>query len=513
VSNETDNDLSLLTSIIQEELELARSGDGYEEKAVAESIVREKVAPMLAAKDRDVEQIRIRLAQTLNLPHSRTLDQLMDDVSLVFSGWVRMAREIGGLRRELKLTEGFRQQYAEERDEALDDVERLRSALSKALADLVVRRQALADVLGVTDTGGVSGYYRMIQDVADVRAEVEQLRKTNALMANALQGSAYDTKDVLQLRADLGEARAELAAVKANAVVLPDDVVEQIASVLADWQPGDSPRFHAANVAYLARSWRGQPDTEATELSDGAKYHASLCEKCGRPIGDHWFKRGIPTRCPDPLDTEATEQAASSTVADVVLYPPVGWLNRVDEVLRYHGAADRDGSAVGEALGTLIRSWRDDQARHSPDCGPEEWGPREATTDQAPDLTDAIIQRAVVRCADMDGVPYEECDRERQDRYRDYVTATLAELPMDVLGQLSLRPEATRQAPREPRVWREGDPEPDDVYEVSDRRGGRWSRRHDGLWVGLNKHGFARWDQLLQFTVGGLTEVIEDGAS
>jgi hypothetical protein len=67
------------------------------------------------------------------------------------------------------------------------------------------------------------------------------------------------------------------------------------------------------------------------------------------------------------------------------------------------------------------------------------------------------------------------------------------------------------EAPRDPRVWREGDPEPDDVYEVSDRRGERWSRRHGGLWVGLNKHGFARWDQLLQFTVGGLTEVIGDG--
>lgn len=176
MSNETDNDLSILTSIIQEELELARSGDGYEEMAVAESIVREKVAPMLAAKDRDVEQIRIRLAQTLNLPHSRTLDQLIDDVSEVFSGWVRMAREIGGLRRELRFTEATRQQYVEERDEALDDVERLRPALSKALADLVVRRQALANVLGVTDAGGVSGYYRMIQDVADLRAELGAIR-------------------------------------------------------------------------------------------------------------------------------------------------------------------------------------------------------------------------------------------------------------------------------------------------------------------------------------------------
>lgn len=193
---------------------------------VARSIVDELVAPLLAAKDRDVEQTRIRLAQTLNLPHSRTLDQLIDDVSEVFSGWVRMAREIGGLRRELKLTEGFRQQYAEERDEALDDVERLRPALSKALADLVVRRQALANVLGVTDAGGVSGYYRMIQDVADLRAELGAIR-ARAQLAEDERDKANRQNESLARRLHLRfqneqKLSAELEELNANAVVLTD---------------------------------------------------------------------------------------------------------------------------------------------------------------------------------------------------------------------------------------------------------------------------------------------------
>lgn len=35
---------------------------------------------------------------------------------------------------------------------------------------------------------------------------------------------------------------------------------------------------------------------------------AEMCPKCGKPIDDHWFKSGIPARCPD--DNEDVSLAA-----------------------------------------------------------------------------------------------------------------------------------------------------------------------------------------------------------
>lgn len=63
------------------------------------------------------------------------------------------------------------------------------------------------------------------------------------------------------------------------------------------------------------------------------------------------------------------------TDQEFVLYPPRGWLNRIDEVLRYHGAATHDSSLLGEALGNLIRSWEGTEARESYTApGPADWG-------------------------------------------------------------------------------------------------------------------------------------------
>lgn len=45
---------------IESELALARSGEGYEEQAVAEEIVEKLVAPLLAAKDQEIEGCRHR---------------------------------------------------------------------------------------------------------------------------------------------------------------------------------------------------------------------------------------------------------------------------------------------------------------------------------------------------------------------------------------------------------------------------------------------------------------------
>jgi hypothetical protein len=65
---------------------------------------------------------------------------------------------------------------------------------------------------------------------------------------------------------------------------------------------------------------------------------------------------------------------------DFELLPPLGWLNRVDEVLRHHNGAPSDGSPLGMALFRLIRSWeRTRGARDTPTAHrPEYWGP---TTD------------------------------------------------------------------------------------------------------------------------------------
>lgn len=196
------------------------------------------VAPTLASKDRDVEQIRIRLAQTLNLTHSRTLDQLIDDVSEVFSGWVRMAREIGDLGRERD--EALRERDILAADAMQLDVEmaQLRRDLETAVAireQYAEERDEAVRLLKIcTGLGDEPSHAQRIQSLT---AEVERLRKSNALMANALQGSATSAElvrtqaerdkalkalgeagDVVGAqRADIDRLSAELDAVKAKA--------------------------------------------------------------------------------------------------------------------------------------------------------------------------------------------------------------------------------------------------------------------------------------------------------
>lgn len=60
------------------------------------------------------------------------------------------------------------------------------------------------------------------------------------------------------------------------------------------------------------------------------------------------------------------------------LNPPRGWMNRVDELLVHHGATDRHGSHLGEALANLIRSWWGEpgDVENRDGYRPEHWGPR-----------------------------------------------------------------------------------------------------------------------------------------
>jgi uncharacterized small protein (DUF1192 family) len=355
---------------------------------VAQSIVDSSVAPMLAERDR-----RLALAEAALEPDLNAFADLVETRQLLRQrnkAYGQASATIGELRGQLARRDYLPGAAGERLRQASHHISYWQSLYTKTRAELEKLRAELQRE-------------RESRQAWQEKLAEHEFKLSDALGIVGAEEGIDPYEAVVALHTEIDRLRAELDAVKSKRMWR----TAPISGVMHLVPDGDGRR---ESVCGLVGSTTWQPAVDGN----------ARCLECER-----WKP-----------DTEAAGQAASSTVVDVVLYPPVGWLNRVDEVLRYHGAADRDGSAVGEALGTLIRSWRDEQARHSPDCGPEEWGPREATV-QAPDPVDTIIQRAVVRCADMDGVPYEECDRERQDRYRDYVTATLAELPMDVLGQLS----------------------------------------------------------------------------
>ncbi len=67
---------------------------------------------------------------------------------------------------------------------------------------------------------------------------------------------------------------------------------------------------------------------------------------------------------------------SSKDAPEFVLRPPLGWMNRVDELLVHHGAVDHHGSYLGEALANLLRSWWDGVDTGTDSKRPEWWGPR-----------------------------------------------------------------------------------------------------------------------------------------
>jgi hypothetical protein len=78
----------------------------------------------------------------------------------------------------------------------------------------------------------------------------------------------------------------------------------------------------------------------------------------------------------------ATHTGPAKSDEEFTLLPPVGWMNRIDDLLMHHGATDHHGSNLGEALGNLIRSWDSKNDPRNPNTGEypvEHWGPREAT--------------------------------------------------------------------------------------------------------------------------------------
>jgi hypothetical protein len=262
--------------------EVAAIEDGQASSMLATTeAVLAVVAPLLAAKDR-----KLVLAEAALEPGRQALADLVDTWRLLRQRnreYGRASATIGQLRAELARKASERaealkaladagdvvgaqraeiNQLRTERDDAREYVERLVLAARgdwPSWGDDVPAAfmEAERHIDGLRARPTVHAY----------EAACEALEKRRVALANAIQyetASFYDAVDEVQAM------RAELDAVKTDAIVLPDDVVKQIASVLADWRPGDSPRFHAANVAYLARSWRGQPNTEATEQAHDA---------------------------------------------------------------------------------------------------------------------------------------------------------------------------------------------------------------------------------------------------
>lgn len=75
--------------------------------------------------------------------------------------------------------------------------------------------------------------------------------------------------------------------------------------------------------------------------------------------------------------TGLLKQYGSVVEAVAWFTPPVGWGNRIDEVLHFHGLRDEDYRNLSFALGNLIRSWIGSWA-HDTDHAPDGsyWGPR-----------------------------------------------------------------------------------------------------------------------------------------
>jgi hypothetical protein len=121
-----------------------------------------------------------------------------------------------------------------------------------------------------------------------------------------------------ELIAERDKLTAELATLKAKAVVLPGNWREQVAS---DMIPGGEETLYE-RITGRINAWRHggeyvsqyetlpcrppQPDTEATKQTAAPSYFAQPCGECGQPLGEHFPKAA---GCPTSAATDIAEQA------------------------------------------------------------------------------------------------------------------------------------------------------------------------------------------------------------
>jgi hypothetical protein len=177
-----DSELRDLAALIQQELELAQSGEGYEPQAVAEEIVRTRVAPVLAARDEQTLEIARLVGTSVDkdgLTHEaivkglRFLHESRDEYKHALANGIavdlatadanfreirlRLAEMIDAdeeaaipdlltkVNAELDLRWATRQQYAEERDQALARIESVRLECARIGTELQRERESRQD--------------------------------------------------------------------------------------------------------------------------------------------------------------------------------------------------------------------------------------------------------------------------------------------------------------------------------------------------------------------------------
>lgn len=255
-------------------------------------------APVLAAKDIELEHLRAIVDYQQHCARTVEVTQLPDSMKVRFDIWHAMNRihcgevseewldewakavneevvqpELKRLHAELKLIAGFRQQYMEERDKAIAE----REKAGELLARLSTAFGFLGEVLGVSADD--IDHYAMVNQVAELQRARDQLRAELATWKGAYQGKVDDfARETLRVSAMLS---------RCDPKNVPLHVVGEAG---LGWE--DAQRHIKAGLAEADAQWAAQrADTEATERAP----------RCGESIGD---ERPDPTPV---IDLEASD--------------------------------------------------------------------------------------------------------------------------------------------------------------------------------------------------------------
>lgn len=168
------------------------------------------------------------------------------------------------IHREFEFAVATRQQYAEERDAAIRnrdlqfaEVNDAKDAIARLMADLERERARHAE------RDQVNASWVAYQD-----RKVRERREHQDALGAALGIPEAEIRfnPIPVMVESVAAMRAELDALKARAVVLPDNLTQTVGGVIESYSTPPPPRVLAYALADVIRSWR--PDTEATEQAE-----------------------------------------------------------------------------------------------------------------------------------------------------------------------------------------------------------------------------------------------------
>lgn len=229
----------------------------------AESIADFVVAPVLAANDRLTEQRRRSLANAMDCSHTLTIDELIARVAELQRAFVD----------QVKRARADRESLGADRQQLLTTIDEASTGLAK-IADRKVWEYPPELKHRIEYVGS---------ELEIARKNVEKLQKSNRVLAEGLQRSAYTARDILQLKNDLADARAQL------------DVLEQDRQA---WQGHECEAGCTRPHVLPDGSPFGQPDTEASD--------ALQCDASGEGVCCR--NEGHDGECDPGPDIEAGEQ-------------------------------------------------------------------------------------------------------------------------------------------------------------------------------------------------------------